>query len=160
MVEAQSIKVLVIDSVSGYLNALPAEKLVLNQMHEMLTYLGHCGVLTLMVVTQHGMLAMNSHDPIDLSYLADTVLLLRHFEAAGAVRQAISVLKKRYAAHERSIRELSITAQGVQVGPPLSAFRGVLTGTPHYEGSEQSLLLIEQRPVRTATPPDDVRGGR
>lgn len=157
MVETEGIKVLVLDSLSGYLNAMPEEKLVLNQMHEMLTYLGQCGVLTLMVVTQHGLL--NSHDPLDLSYLADTVLLLRHFEAAGSVRQAISVLKKRYAAHERSIRELSIAARGVQVGPPLVAFRGVLTGTPQYEGSQHHLLLMEHQPEPASSLPDEVSGG-
>ena len=86
------------------------------------------------------MLGINSYDSLDLSYLADTVVLFRHFEAEGAVRQAISVIKKRYAAHERTIRELYITAQGIRVGPPLTAFSGVLSGTPRYEGNSQALL--------------------
>jgi circadian clock protein KaiC len=148
LVEEAKIKVLVIDSLSGYLNAMVEAPLVVHQMHELLAYLGHCGVLTILVVTQHGILSMNAHDPLDLSYLADTVLLTRHFEAAGTVRQAISVLKKRYAAHERTIRELRISAQGIQVSAPLAGFRGVLTGYPSYEGDRQALSVPEQPPER------------
>ncbi|MCX6047122.1 MAG: AAA family ATPase, partial [Chloroflexi bacterium] len=103
MLNKHKVKVLVIDSLSGYINSMPEEKLLLNQMHELLAELGQRGVLTLMILTQHGMMNMSNNEPLDLSYLADTVLLLRHFEAEGAVRQAISVIKKRYAAHERAI---------------------------------------------------------
>jgi circadian clock protein KaiC len=90
----------------------------------------------LLVVTQHGLFDMGSHEVLDMSYLAETVVLLRHFEADGAVHKAISVVKKRYGAHEHTIRELVINTQGVQVGPPLTAFRGVLTGSPEYTGRE------------------------
>jgi circadian clock protein KaiC len=159
LVEEARIKVLVIDSLSGYLNAMAEEQLVIHQMHDLLTYLGNRGVLTLLVVTQHGILGMAPHNPIDLSYLADTVLLLRHFEAGGAVRQAISVLKKRYASHERTIRELQISAQGIYVSAPLSGFRGVLTGNPTYGGHLPILREAEQHLEQTWTAPAMVREG-
>lgn len=150
MVQKQKIKILVIDSISGYLNAMPGEKLLLNQMHELLTSLGEQGVLTLLLLTQHGMMNINGSNSLDLSYLADTVMLLRHFEAEGAVRQAISVIKKRYAEHERTIRELYITARGIQVGSPLTTFIGVLNGSPHYEGSSKELFKNSQQNVHVA----------
>jgi circadian clock protein KaiC len=150
LVDEAKIKVLVIDSLSGYLNAMAEEQLVIHQMHDLLTYLGSRGVLTLLVVTQHGIIGGTPQNPIDLSYLADTVLLLRHFEAGGAVRQAISALKKRYAAHERTIRELQISEKGIYVSAPLSDFQGVLTGNPTYEGHSPVLRKIEQRPDRAS----------
>lgn len=133
-VEKRQVKVVVIDSLTGYLNAMAGEKLLLNQLHELLTYLAQWQVLTLLVVTQHGVLPNSSTTSLDVSYLADTVLLLRHFEAEGAVHQAVSVMKKRYAAHERTIRQLTIQADGVKVGLPLSGFQGVLSGYPQYSG--------------------------
>ncbi len=121
----------VIDSLNGYLHAMPEERFLIAQLHELLTYLGHKAVVTFLIVAQHGLFgAMNS--PIDTTYLADTVVLFRYFETMGAVRQAISVVKKRSGKHERTIRELRLDHGGISVGAPLRDFHGVLTGTPTY----------------------------
>ena len=131
-------KVVVIDSLNGYLHSMPEEDFLTVQMHELLTYLGHKGVVTFLVLAQHGMIgAMQS--PVDTTYLADTVVLFRYFEAGGEVRQAISVVKKRSGAHERTIRELKLDG-GIRVGEPLKEFRGVLTGTPTYQGKTDTLM--------------------
>lgn len=145
-VETRRVQVVVIDSLTGYLNAMAGEKLLINQLHELLAYLAQHGVLTLLVVTQHGPLPHSPPTVLDVSYLADTVLLLRHFEAEGAVHQAVSVLKKRYATHERTIRELTLAPGSVQVSLPLTEFQGVLSGTPQYVGDEQALLRLRQLP--------------
>jgi circadian clock protein KaiC len=131
-------RVVVIDSLNGYLHAMPEERLLTVQMHELLTYLGHKGVATFLVLAQHGMIGQ-MQAPVDTTYLADTVILFRYFEARGAVRQAISVVKKRSGRHERTIRELRLDG-GIRVGEPLADFRGVLTGTPTYDGDAGSLL--------------------
>lgn len=131
-------KVIVIDSLNGYLNAMPEERFLTAQLHELLTYLGHKGVVTFLVVAQHGLVG-HMESPIDTTYLADTVILFRYFEALGAVRQAISVLKKRSGRHERTIRELTLSDKGITVGEPLTAFQGVLSGTPVYHGSDAAL---------------------
>ncbi|HYD19729.1 MAG TPA: ATPase domain-containing protein [Patescibacteria group bacterium] len=123
-------KVVVIDSLNGYLNAMPEERFLLSQMHELLTYLGHHGVVTFLVVAQHGLLGHSMQTPLDTSYLADSVILFRYFEVDGHVRQAISVLKKRSGSHEKTIREFKIGPNGITVGEPLSNYHGVLTGTP------------------------------
>jgi circadian clock protein KaiC len=115
------------------------ERLVLVQLHELLSYLSGRGVLTLVTVAQHGLVGEQVQSPLDISYLADTVVLLRYFEAAGRLRQAISVVKNRLGAHEHSIRELRL-GPGVRVGQPLRAFQGVLAGAPTYVGSEQALI--------------------
>jgi circadian clock protein KaiC len=128
-VEDRGVTVVVIDSLSGYQQAMPEEKYMLLQMHEILTYLNQQGVLTFLVLTQSGMIG-NMHNPVDLTYLSDSVLLLRYFEAQGEIRRAMSVIKKRTGRHERSIREYRIENGGLWVGPPLDNFRGVLTGTP------------------------------
>jgi circadian clock protein KaiC len=125
-------RIIVIDSLNGYLNAMPEERFLTIQMHELLTYLNHRGVVTLLVMAQHGFMGASMVSPVDVSYLADTVLMLRYFEAEGAVRRAVSVIKKRAGAHEDTIRELAITADGLRVGQPLTRFRGVLTGVPSY----------------------------
>jgi circadian clock protein KaiC len=131
-VEERDARVVVIDSLNGYFNAMIDEAFVLAQMHELLTYLGHRGVATILVMAQHGMVG-SMVAPIDVSYLADTVVLLRFFEAQGRVRKAVSALKKRSGHHEDSIREYLITSDGLAVGPPLRDFRGVLTGVPDYD---------------------------
>jgi circadian clock protein KaiC len=131
-------KVIVIDSLNGYLNAMPEERFLTAQLHELLTYLGHKGVVTFLVVAQHGLVG-HMESPIDTTYLADTVILFRYFEAMGEVRQAISVLKKRSGKHERTIRELSLGENGITIGQPLKDFQGVLSGTPTYRGLEQAL---------------------
>src|SRR6202044_2566076 len=112
-VEKRNMRVLMIDSLNGYLNAMPSEKFLVIQMHELLMYLGKQGVVTLLVMAQHGMMGSAMQAPIDVSFLADTVVLLRYFEAQGEVRQAISVVKKRRSAHERTIREMKLGQGGV-----------------------------------------------
>ncbi|QSX77075.1 ATPase domain-containing protein [Agrilutibacter solisilvae] len=129
-VELHDARLIVIDSLSGYLNAMLEESYVLVQMHELLAYLSQLGVVTLLINSQQGLIGQMS-STLDVSYLADTVVLLRYFEADGEVRQAISVLKKRTGPHERTIREMSITDTGLRIGQPLRSFRGVLTGVPH-----------------------------
>jgi circadian clock protein KaiC len=129
-VEKRGARLVIIDSLSGYLSAMVEESFVLVQLHELLSYLSQLGVVTLLINSQQGLIGHMS-SALDVSYLADTVILLRYFEAQGEVRQAISVLKKRTGAHERTIRELTITSQGIHIGDPLRNFRGVLTGVPH-----------------------------
>jgi circadian clock protein KaiC len=132
--------VLVIDSLNGYLHARPEERFLTIQLHELLTYLGQQGVVTLLVVAQLGLFAGTSEVPIHTSYLSDAVIMLRYFEAEGRVRKAISVLKKRSGAHEDTIRELRIDSGGLSIGEPLVQFRGVLTGVPDYQGQPGPLL--------------------
>lgn len=122
--------VVVIDSLNGYLNAMPDERFLIAQLHELLTYLGQAGVATMVVGAEHGLIGTQMQTPIDASYLADSVVLLRYYEADGEVRQAISVMKKRGGWHERSIRGFQMTSQGPVVGEPLKRFRGILTGAP------------------------------
>lgn len=129
-VEERKATFIAIDSLNGYLNAMPEVRFLTLQLHELLTYLGQKGVTTLLVVAQHGLVGNSMVSPIDASYLADTVLLLRFFEAAGHVRQAISVLKKRSGSHEKTIRELTLGEDGITLGPPLDNFRGILSGIP------------------------------
>jgi len=129
-VEVDKARVVVIDSLNGYLHAMPQEQFLTAQLHELLTYLGRQGVTTLMVVAQHGMTGITMQAPVDTSYLADSVVLLRYFEYAGKVKKAISVVKKRSGAHEESIRELRFDATGIHLSDPLVQFRGVLTGVP------------------------------
>src|SRR6185437_982850 len=112
-------KVIIIDSLNGYLNAMPEERFLIAQLHELLTYLGHKGVVTFLIVAQHGLLGAHMETPVDTTYLADTVLMFRYFEAMGEVRQALSVVKKRSGQHERTIRELKLGSGGVTLGPPL-----------------------------------------
>jgi circadian clock protein KaiC len=127
----QAAKVVIIDSLNGYLNAMPEERFLTSQLHELLTYLGHKGVVTFLVVAQHGLVG-HMETPIDTTYLADAVLLFRYFEAMGEVRQALSVVKNRSGSHERTIRELSLGQNGIKIGPPLREFQGVLSGTPRF----------------------------
>jgi circadian clock protein KaiC len=138
-VETMGVTVVVLDSLSGYQNAMPAEQYMLLMMHELLTYLNQQGIVTMLVLAQHGLVGM-MQTPVDLTYLSDTVLLLRLFEAGGKIRRAMSVTKKRTGAHEDTIREYRLDGKGIQVGPPLSEFRGVLTGVPSYTGTEGDLL--------------------
>ncbi len=139
-VEKEKSTVVVIDSLNGYLNAMPAERLLLVQLHELLSYLNQRGTIGLLVMAQHGLVGSNIETPVDVSYLADTVLLLRYFEAMGEVRKAISVVKKRTGGHELTIREFRLGPQGIRLGKPLQEFQGVLTGTPTYAGKAGPLL--------------------
>lgn len=131
--------VIVIDSLNSYLNAMPAEQFLVMQMHELLAYLNSRGMLSILVMAQQGLIGQ-MQSPLDMSYLTDTVVLLRYFEFRGAVRKAISVIKKRSGAHEETIREFRLGPGGVVVGPPLSEFQGVLTGVPTYTGEPGPLL--------------------
>ncbi len=140
VVEQREASLIVIDSLNGYLNGMPSERYLLIHMHELLNYLGRKGVATMLTLAQHGLVGGAMHSPIDVSFLADTVVLLRYFEAGGLVRQAVSIVKKRRGAHERSIREMSITSGGLRVGEVLKNFRGVLTGVPEYRGKSDDLL--------------------
>jgi circadian clock protein KaiC len=126
-------EVVVIDSLNGYLNAMPEERFLTTHLHELFAYLNQKGVLTIVVVAQHGMVVGGgSPVDVDVSYLADSVLLFRYYEAAGEIRQAISVFKKRTGPHERSIRRLTVDEKGAHVGAPLREFRGIMTGVPQY----------------------------
>ncbi|HEX6987530.1 MAG TPA: ATPase domain-containing protein [Planctomycetaceae bacterium] len=133
-VEEDKTRLVVIDSLNGYLNAMPTERFLTLHLHELLAYLGQQGVTTLLLMAQHGIVGNAMQVPVDASYLADTVLLLRYFEAAGEVRQALSVIKKRTGRHERTIRELRF-GNGLMVGEPLREFQGVLNGTPEFIGT-------------------------
>jgi circadian clock protein KaiC len=139
-VERDGVQLIVVDSLNGYLQSVPEESFLLLHLHELLTYLAQKGVTTIMNMAQHGLLGPAMTSPIDISYLADSVLLLRYFEAGGEVRQAISAVKKRSGKHERSIRELKLDHGGVKVGKPLKDFHGVLTGVPTYRGAEEPLF--------------------
>lgn len=138
-VEKHNTRVVVIDSVNGYLMATPQERFLTMQFHELLGYLNSRGIVSILVVGQYGLIG-SMQAPIDMSYLADTVVLLRYFEAGGEVRQAISVLKKRTGKHERTIREFRIDQGGIQLGEPLADFHGVLTGIPIYHGKSEQLM--------------------
>jgi circadian clock protein KaiC len=129
-VERDNARVVVIDSLNGYLNAMPADRFLTVQLHELLAYLSNRGVATFIVVAQNGMMGSSMQSPVDASYLADSVVLLRFFEHAGEVKKAISVLKKRTGSHEESIRELSFDGDGIHLSSPLLQLRGVLTGVP------------------------------
>ncbi|MBA4029917.1 MAG: circadian clock protein KaiC [Planctomyces sp.] len=129
-------RVVVIDSLNGYLNAMPEERFLTTHLHELFSYLNQQGVVTIMVVAQHGMvMGTGVGADVDVSYLADTVLLFRYFESRGEILQAISVFKKRTGVHERTLRQLHISSSGVDVGEPLREFRGIMTGVPQYEGA-------------------------
>jgi circadian clock protein KaiC len=126
----QGAKIIVIDSMNGFLHAMPNEKLLATHLHELLSYLGQRGAATFLIGVQQGMIGANMSTSVDASYLADNVVMLRYFEAESEVRQAISVFKKRSGHHERTIRQMFITSAGLQIGPVLSHFEGILTGVP------------------------------
>lgn len=132
-VENRQASVVVIDSLNGYLNAMPDERFLIIQLHELLTYLGHAGVATILIGAHQGLIGTNMTTPVDASYLADAVILMRYFERKGEVCQAISVVKKRGGAHERSIREFRMDQGRIEVGAPLREFRGIMTGVPIFE---------------------------
>jgi circadian clock protein KaiC len=137
---AKGCKLVVIDSLNGYLNAMPGEKYLNNHLHELCSYLDQQGVITILIVAQHGLLAA-AEAPVDLSYLADNVIQLRFFEAGGEVRQAISIIKKRSGPHEKTIREFQLEfGKGIRVGPALREFHGILTGMPVFHGQPQQIM--------------------
>jgi circadian clock protein KaiC len=128
----EGVRVLVIDSLNGFLNAVPEEKFLLLHLHELLSYLGQNGVATVLVFAQHGLVG-TMHSPVDVSYLADCVVLLRFFEARGKIRKALSVVKKRGGLHDTSIRDFTMSHEGLAVGRALDDLRGVLTGVPTFD---------------------------
>lgn len=147
-VDEDQIKTVVIDSLNGYQAAMPAENSVILHVHELLQYLNRRGAATFMTVAQHGLVG-DMKAPVDVTYLADTVVLLRYFEALGSVRRAVSIIKKRTGVHEATIREYRIGNDGLSIGEPLNDFQGVLRGVPVYVGEGQPLLqeriLLEER---------------
>jgi circadian clock protein KaiC len=138
-VDERKIKTVVIDSLNGYQAAMPEEQFLVLHMHELLQYLNRQGATTFLTVAQHGLVG-DMKAPVDVTYLADTVIVLRYFEALGHVRRAISVIKKRSGPHEKTIREYCIGDRGIEVGPPLEGFQGVLRGVPNFVGHGQGLL--------------------
>jgi len=142
-VENDGITLVIIDSINGYLQSMPEERLLPIQIHELLSFLSHRGVTCIMTLVQHGIFGNPVDEAVDVSYLADTVVLMRYFEVQGAVRQAISVVKKRSGNHERTIRECRVGKGGLIVGAPLHEFQGVLTGIPSYVGPRQPLIPEE-----------------
>ena len=149
-VEIDGAKTIVIDSLNGYLHAMPNEEYLLLQMHELLSYLSQHGVVTLLVLGQHGLVGEVRSD-VDLSYLSDTIILMRFFEAAGEVRRILSVVKTRTSDHEPTIREFGLGPDGLTIGAVLRDFEGVLSGTPMYRGSTGELMATAHPPP--APPP-------
>jgi circadian clock protein KaiC len=141
-IDEDRIKTVVIDSLNGYQAAMPEENSIILHMHELLQYLNRQGAATFMTVAQHGLVG-DMKAPVDVTYLADTVVLLRYFEALGTVRRAISIIKKRTGTHESTIREYRIDSRGLTIGNPLDAFQGILRGVPNYVG--EATPLLEER---------------
>ena len=143
-IDEDRIKTVVIDSLNGYQAAMPEENSLILHMHELLQYLNRQGAATFMTVAQHGLVG-DMKAPVDVTYLADTVVLLRYFEALGTVRRAISIIKKRTGTHESTIREYRIDSRGLTIGNPLDAFQGILRGVPNYVGEATPLLEEQDR---------------
>jgi circadian clock protein KaiC len=139
-VEELDVRLVVIDSINGYMQSMPEERLLPVQVHELLSYLAGRGVTAILTLVQRGIFGSPVDEAVDVSYLADTVVLLRYFEVSGTVRQAVSVVKKRSGNHERTIRECRVARGGLAVGPPLHQFQGVLTGVPEYLGEQGPLM--------------------
>ena len=144
----QGTQFVVIDSLNGYITAMPDERLLDIRLHELMSYLAQRGVTTLLTLAQHGVFSSVSGSQAEVSYLADSLLMLRFFEAQGEVRKAISVLKKRSGGHELTIREFQITDHGVRVGSPLREFQGVLTGVPEFIGERPPLMPVKKSRTR------------
>lgn len=133
-------KLVIIDTLNGYLNAMPGEKYLNNQLHELCAFLNQQGVVTILILAVHGLVS-GAEAPVDLSYLSDCVVSLRYFEAEGEVKQSISVIKKRSGRHEKTIREFKLVpGKGIAVGEPLREFQGVLTGVPVFQGKQNQIL--------------------
>ena len=137
------VRTVVIDSLTGYLNTMPEERFLVAYLHELLTTLSHKNVVTILTLAQHGLVGEHVAAPVDVSYLSDTVLLIRYFEAFGQIRRAISVVKKRIGPHETAVREMRIDAGGVTIGEPLTNFQGVLSGVPQFTGDARQLGVRE-----------------
>ncbi|PRY06143.1 ATPase domain-containing protein [Paraburkholderia sp. BL25I1N1] len=138
-VEDKNARVVVIDSINSYLSTMPEERSLIAQLHELLTYLNRRGVVTLLLLAQQGVLG-DVENPVDLSFLSDTVLLLRFFEAAGQLRRAVTVIKRRTGAHDTAIHEFRLSGHGVEIGRPLRDLHGIFSGVPTYSGSPDNLI--------------------
>ncbi len=143
--EANGARVIVIDSLNGYLKAMPDERFLAAHLHELLTYLGQRGVVTILVGVQAGVIGGSMSTTVDASYIADSVIMMRYFEARGKVRQAISVFKKRVGLHERTIRLFSMSSKGINVGDVLTNFHGILTGVPTFDETQSDLLFDDDK---------------
>jgi circadian clock protein KaiC len=143
VVEANGVRTVVIDSLNGYQASMPEEQALILHLHELLQYLNRQGAATYLTVAQHGLVG-DMKSPVDVTYLADTVILLRYFEALGRVLRAISIIKKRTGTHENTIREYRIDQRGITLGEPLDDFQGVLKGVPTYVGGGRNPLLDGQ----------------
>jgi circadian clock protein KaiC len=139
-VEREKISLVVIDSINGYMQSMPEERLLPIQVHELLSFLSNNGVTCIMTLVQHGIFGNPVDEAAEVSYLADTVMLMRYFEVNGSVRQAVSVVKRRSGDHERTIRECKVARGGLKLGAPLREFQGVLTGVPTYVGGTVPLM--------------------
>ncbi|HJU87987.1 MAG TPA: ATPase domain-containing protein [Gemmatimonadaceae bacterium] len=148
-VREEGISLIMLDSMNGYMQSMPSERLLAVHVHEMLSALANCGATTIMTLVQRGIFGAPVDEAAEVSYLADTVVLLRYFEFGGEVRQAVSVVKKRSGKHERTIRECRVDAGGFRVGEPLREFRGVLTGLPEYHGAAAPLMASHDRGERS-----------
>ncbi|WP_414471353.1 ATPase domain-containing protein [Microvirga sp. M2] len=142
-VDRHGVKTIVIDSLNGYQSAMPEEQFLVLHMHELLQYLNRQGASTFLLVAQHGLVG-DMQAPVDVTYLADTVILLRYFEAFGQVRRALSVIKKRFGSHENTIREIRVDGSGIAVGEPLRGFQGVLRGVPELVDEDRASLLEDR----------------
>jgi circadian clock protein KaiC len=138
-VDRHGVKTVIIDGLNGYQAAMPEEQFLILHLHELLQYLNRQGASTFLTVAQHGLVG-DTKAPVDITYLADTVILLRYFEASGRVRRAVSIIKKRFGAHENTIREIKIGGRGIVVGEPLESFQGILSGTPMFADPSRQLL--------------------
>ncbi len=145
VVEDDKVRVVLIDSLTGYLTAIPESAAAVVRLHELTSYLASCGVATFLTVAQQGMLGQNMASPIDVSYIADTMFMMRFFEAHGHVRKAVSVIKKRTGLHETTIREIGVKRGTLTVGDPLVDFRGVLTGVPEYRGGSLEKMRVGKK---------------
>jgi circadian clock protein KaiC len=154
-VEEDGARMIVIDSINGYLQSMPEERLLAVQVHELLSYLSAKNVTCIMTLVQRGIFGSPVDEAAEVSYLADTVVLLRYFEVSGTVRQAVSVVKKRSGDHERTIRESRVRRGGLHVGAPLHEFQGVLTGVPSFTGTARDLMPHDVPTVPTRQPSDD-----
>ena len=157
-VEDDGVRLIVIDSINGYMKSMPEERLLPIQIHELLSYLSNRDCTSIMTLVQHGVFGNPVDEAAEVSYLADTVLLLRYFEVLGSVRQAISVVKKRSGDHERTIRECRVSRGGLNVGEPLVEFQGVLTGVPEYFGAMEPLMPNASDKRKRTRPPDAADG--
>ncbi|MEZ0170337.1 ATPase domain-containing protein [Microvirga sp. TS319] len=142
-IDRYGVKTVVIDGLNGYQSAMPEEQFLTLHIHELLQYLNRQGTSTFLTVAQHGLVG-DMKSPVDVTYLADTVILLRYFEAFGQIRRAISIIKKRFGTHENTIREIRIDSRGLSVGEPLTGFQGVLRGTPVFANNDRDRLLEDR----------------